>query len=252
MEKSIAIAIVSGGVVIVALAMILAVVPNISKINVGPGNLDVETAPAGYIKTAAGEQQVIKTPVVSSFSAIPGRISQGGTSKIEWSVTGDSIASVQIKPEIGNVPLSGNREVSPRSTTTYVITATNDRGKSYSADALLVVATTVNFNATSPAPRTIQQQTIQQIAPANGALLHNYPRVTQFKWTPVSGATGYVLEVQWCNGCKDEYPLVKTTGPAYTMPSFVGANVGKWRIWAVDASGNEGPKSDWWTFEYTI
>lgn len=34
--------------------------------------------------------------------------------------------------------------------------------------------------------------------------------------------------------------------------NFAGAQEGRWRVWAVDASGNQTPKSPWWYFKYTV
>ena len=62
-------------------------------------------------------------PVVTSFSANPGKIAPHGSSTLSWNVTG--AATVSIAPDIGNVALSGNRVVLPSTTTTYTLTATN-------------------------------------------------------------------------------------------------------------------------------
>ena len=32
---------------------------------------------------------------------------------------------------------------------------------------------------------------------------------------------------------------------------FVGAQPGRWRVWAVDAAGRPGRKSPWWEFRFT-
>jgi hypothetical protein len=33
--------------------------------------------------------------------------------------------------------------------------------------------------------------------------------------------------------------------------NWVGAQPGRWRVWAIDASGREGPRTGWWVFVYT-
>ena len=43
----------------------------------------------------------------------------------------------------------------------------------------------------------------------------------------------------------------KTTSATEAEFDFLGAQPGRWRVWAVDASGIEGPKSGWGTFSYT-
>ena len=45
------------------------------------------------------------------------------------------------------------------------------------------------------------------------------------------------------------YTLVNLGTNSYTF-DFVGAQPGRWRVWAVDVNGQKGPKSDWWGFSY--
>jgi hypothetical protein len=57
-------------------------------------------------------------------------------------------------------------------------------------------------------------------------------------WCGEAGATGLVYVAL---GIKD------------TVHTFehVGAQPGRWRVWAVDAAGTSGPKTGWWQFDYT-
>jgi len=79
-------------------------------------------------------------PVVTSFSANPGKIAPGGSSTLSWNVTG--AATVSIAPDIGNVALTGTRVVLPARTTTYTLTATNVVG-TVTANAQVVIAEAV-------------------------------------------------------------------------------------------------------------
>lgn len=105
-----------------------------------------------------------------------------------------------------------------------------------------------------------------QTAPAEGAVFDYYPRHTRLEWSPVEGAITYSVEVDYCSGrrrgaheCTDPQPLSnqmrinpKTSGiggTAYEF-AFVGAQPGRWRVWAVDAQGREGFKSPWRLFIY--
>jgi hypothetical protein len=45
-------------------------------------------------------------------------------------------------------------------------------------------------------------------------------------------------------------PAKETQATEYQF-EFPGAQPGRWRVWAVDGRGKEGPKSDWRTFRYT-
>ena len=82
-------------------------------------------------------------------------------------------------------------------------------------------------------------------------------RTTTLEWQPVEGAAFYKVEVDFCYGlvkslreCVNPQPNRLPTivrGTSYEF-LFVGAQPGRWRVWAIDQSGNEGFKSPWWTF----
>lgn len=99
-----------------------------------------------------------------------------------------------------------------------------------------------------------QIATPKQKSPMNGAVFSNYPRTTTLTWSPVSGAVNYGVEVQY--GAPDYTswsPFSSKTDlrtTSYTF-DFVGAQPGRWRVWAIDANGQASAKSDWWTFRYT-
>lgn len=65
-------------------------------------------------------------PVISSFNASPASIMAGESSNLQWAVTGAT--SVSIDYGVGNVANSGTKTISPTSTTTYTLTATNSSG----------------------------------------------------------------------------------------------------------------------------
>jgi C1A family cysteine protease len=100
-----------------------------------------------------------------------------------------------------------------------------------------------------------------QISPANGSVFNYYPRTTTLKWSTVNDATSYNVEVdcysccqinKWCSdvgGATRIESNLQTT--SYTF-DFVGAQPGRWRVWAVDSNGQVGPKSSWRYFSYTI
>jgi hypothetical protein len=76
-------------------------------------------------------------PVVNSFTATPSIISLGDSSGLSWNVS--NATSVSINNGVGNVALSGSTVVSPPTTTTYTLTATNASG-SLTATALVQVS----------------------------------------------------------------------------------------------------------------
>jgi hypothetical protein len=94
----------------------------------------------------------------------------------------------------------------------------------------------------------------QPLSPADGSEFSNFPRKTTIKWSPVAGAASYKVEIEYQDPATKEWqPHVgpKETGPTEREFDFVGGQPGRWRVWAVDAEGHEGPKSGWWTFRYT-
>jgi len=89
------------------------------------------------------------------------------------------------------------------------------------------------------------------LSPADGTRFNQFPRTVTLAWERVPGARGYRVEIQYKSN--DWSPL----GPVRSVPSttytfdFVGAQPGRWRVWAVDAEGKEGPKSGWWEFSFS-
>ncbi len=75
-------------------------------------------------------------PGINSFSFNTDSIYTGQTATLSWSVAGAS--SVSIDPEIGTVSSSGTKNVSPGSTTRYVLTASNNNGNSTASATLTV------------------------------------------------------------------------------------------------------------------
>jgi len=103
-----------------------------------------------------------------------------------------------------------------------------------------------------------------QLSPANDTVFDHYPRRTTLQWSPVEGAASYSIEVDYCDGrqrqkpvCVNPQPLRMTNNPATSgIVSttyeffFVGAQRGRWRVWALDKDGREGFKSPWRSFVY--
>lgn len=103
-----------------------------------------------------------------------------------------------------------------------------------------------------------------QISPASGTVFDHYPRETTLRWTEVTGAASYVVEIDFYSydsGWISELDPNRTPKPATHIErdlntttykfNFVGAQPGRWRVWVVDRDGNESAKTDWWIFRYT-
>jgi hypothetical protein len=97
----------------------------------------VYTDPAGNASApGSGLSAIIDPPVIGSFSAAPPSIPAGTGSILAWDVTG--AASLVIDQGVGPVPGS-SANVSPASTTTYTLTATNAAGTAVTAPTTVTV-----------------------------------------------------------------------------------------------------------------
>jgi peptidoglycan-associated lipoprotein len=67
-------------------------------------------------------------PVISSFTVDPSTIDRGQSATLRWS--SQNATSATIDNGIGNVPASGNAQVSPSATTTYRLTVSGAGGES--------------------------------------------------------------------------------------------------------------------------
>ncbi len=100
----------------------------------------------------------------------------------------------------------------------------------------------------------------RQISPADGAVFTHFPRTTTLKWRAVPGAASYTVEIdcyhccesnKWCTDVGRTWKVATDlTTTSYTF-KFVGAQPGRWRVWAVGADGRKSPKTGWWGFRYT-
>jgi len=107
-----------------------------------------------------------------------------------------------------------------------------------------------------------------QLAPAANAKFAQFPRTTTLQWDKVEGAASYAVEVDYCqnsqnlNKCLQPAPQIfsfdslgKSPMPNTTVETtftfdFIGAQPGRWRVWAVDKDGRKGLKSPWRLFIY--
>jgi len=100
------------------------------------------------------------------------------------------------------------------------------------------------------------------ISPEDNQVFSIFPRATRLEWSPVEGAASYTVEIDVCDGrnksrCLNPQPLNLPVNPPTSNISatsyefmFVGAQPGRWRVWAVDKDSRDGFKSEWRTFVY--
>jgi hypothetical protein len=100
-------------------------------------------------------------------------------------------------------------------------------------------------------------QTPVQLSPADGTVFNHYPRKTTLTWRQVTGDVKYSVEIdvhtnlgwQSENGRRGMI-VPEISGTSYTF-EFVGAQPGRWRVWAIDTHGGQSEFSSWWSFRYT-
>ncbi len=104
------------------------------------------------------------------------------------------------------------------------------------------------------------------ISPRDGTEFFERLRLTRAEWTAVPGAASYDIDLEFCDaevsgqgGCSRSYPFEVSRNPptshivgtSYEF-TFLGAQPGRWRVWAVDKNGHPGAKSQWYTFFYRV
>jgi eukaryotic-like serine/threonine-protein kinase len=101
----------------------------------------------------------------------------------------------------------------------------------------------------------------KQLAPPNGTTFSNFPRTTTLSWSSVPRAASYSVELdcfqccaanKWCTAVGKTWQLVTGIKTNTYVFNWVGAQPGRWRVWAVGPKGGKGRKSPWSEFVYTV
>jgi hypothetical protein len=116
----------------------------------------VEVGVSSIVSTSTPQQPAttgIQPPLVYNFWAEPSTLSRGGSSKLSWNVLG--AYSIRIDPTVGIVKTTGSVNVTPASSTTYTLTATNSGGNVRASEEVHVLPITpsvpaINWFAVSP------------------------------------------------------------------------------------------------------
>ena len=99
-----------------------------------------------------------------------------------------------------------------------------------------------------------------QVGPSDGISFDRYPRTTTLTWRPVPAAASYGVEIdcyncceagRWCADLGKQWKMETGITSTRYVFDFVGAQPGRWRVWAVGANGQAGNRSGWWEFRYT-
>jgi len=142
---------------------------------------------------------------------------------------------------------TGSSQAAPASNVAKPAPAGAAAVESVAAQTLTPAPATARTVAPLPAPRLT--------SPPNGVVYDHYPRTTTVTWRAVPGAIGYMVQAQYCESadCSVAGDLLfdRVTTPAHTF-TFVGAQPGRWRAWAIDSTGAGGFASGWYGFRYTV
>jgi peptidoglycan-associated lipoprotein len=83
-------------------------------------------APPAPPRTSVAEVAKPTPPTISEFAVEPGSIERGQTAELRWQVK--DATQIEINQGIGDIPLSGHRQIGPNESTTYTLTAQGPGG----------------------------------------------------------------------------------------------------------------------------
>jgi hypothetical protein len=105
---------------------------------------------------------------------------------------------------------------------------------------------------------------LQQLSPDNGAVFSHPPHHSckmTLEWSAVPSAQSYTVEIdcfhcckpnEWCTDVGQTWKVVRNIKRTSLTFNFLGAQPGRWRVWAVGEGGREGTKSEWREFQCTV
>jgi TonB family protein len=97
------------------------------------------------------------------------------------------------------------------------------------------------------------------IAPPDQSVFTNFPRTVHFRWSSGPENARYAIEIdcrdccvsgRWCSDVQGTGYIVADLRQAEYEFNFWGNQEGRWRVWAVDAKSQPGPKSSWSGFSF--
>lgn len=178
-------------------------------------------------------------PTINFFAANPSSITAGSSSMLSWSVS--DATSVTIDGGVGSVGLSGSTAVSPASTITYTLTASNAAGSMTATTQVIVSVAPVPIADTTP-------PSVPSLAsPSFGAILPQKTAPWVFQWSASSDTESGVKRYQLQVYRSGQPPFIDsyTTDTVYAKEVEVAyPYLSNWR-WRVRAQNNAGLWSSW-------
>lgn len=133
----------------------------------------------------------LKVPTINTFNASPSPVSPGGSSMLNWNVSGAT--TIAINQGIGNVALTGSRTVTPGATTVYILTATNAAGSTTATAEVAVSAAVATPSA--PVPTPIPTPPVPEPTPPTPSL--GLPAINYFNAGPPFISSGGTTTLSW-------------------------------------------------------
>jgi hypothetical protein len=177
-------------------------------------------------------------PAEVTFTADRTELNQGECTKLHWRVRNVAAYWVDGVPGVGD---EGQKDVcDPVGVTTHTLRVQKRDGSIQDYTVTITVRAT-----TVPRPSLI--------SPEDDKEFDYYPREVTFVWSAVTapGTVTYNIEIQYNGGSWSNWRVVNgLTSTTYTMDNFVGANPGRWRVWATSSTLGDGEKTEWREFEF--
>jgi uncharacterized protein YkwD/chitodextrinase len=166
-------------------------------------------------------------PVISAFTATPSSIAAGRAVALAWMVTGAT--ALTIDNGIGNVTNLASKQVSPASTTTYNLTATNSAGATTAS-----VTVVVNGGTTT--------DTVPPTAPAITSAVARSATAVDLAWTASSDNTAVSGYRVLRNGTS--IASLPSSARSYTDSGAAPSSTYTYTLQAFDAAGNVSRSSN--------
>ena len=144
----------------------------------------------------------VAKPVINSFTVTPPNIVAGTAAVLSWSVSGAK--TVSIDNGVGPVALSGTTTVSPKATTVYTLTATNEGGSVVAPVSVEVVPAQALGNP------VINYFTAQYLGGSSWELRWSVSNATSVIIEPVIGRVGFTGSIIITAPAKQTYRLTAT------------------------------------------
>lgn len=162
----------------------------------------VKSTPPATTATSSSAQNNSITPFIVAFEASPDNVKAGTAVTLTWEVTNATLVSID--QGIGTVAAKGTRVITPKSTATYILTATNNNGSSTTKIQVTVSGTVAE---STPASFNLPEVVVFTATPANIVA----EQTSTLTWD-VRNAYDVVID--------PGFRIIRVKGIAEVMPSF--------------------------------